>query len=110
MSTPEDDVSQADGPAQPDDERDDQQAGRKVLASSAVMAAGTVFSRLSGLIRSLMLLAALGNQLHADQFAIANTIPTNSLIFPPPIDARFRFIAAQSLRRARPQPCPRRSP
>jgi putative peptidoglycan lipid II flippase len=48
---------------------------RSVLASSAVMAAGTVVSRLSGLIRSLLLLAALGNQLHADQFAIANTIP-----------------------------------
>ena len=39
------------------------------------MAAGTVVSRLSGLIRSLLLLAALGNQLHADLFAIANTIP-----------------------------------
>jgi putative peptidoglycan lipid II flippase len=48
---------------------------RSVLASSAVMAAGTVVSRLSGLLRSLLLLAALGNQLHADQFAIANTIP-----------------------------------
>jgi len=55
--------------------RDEEQASRKVLASSAVMAAGTVFSRLSGLIRSLLLLAALGNQLHADQFAIGNTIP-----------------------------------
>jgi putative peptidoglycan lipid II flippase len=48
---------------------------RSVLASSAVMAAGTVVSRLSGLLRSLLLLAALGNQLHADQFSIANTIP-----------------------------------
>ena len=55
--------------------RDEEQAARKVLASSAVMAVGTVFSRLSGLLRSLLLLAALGNQLHADQFAIANTIP-----------------------------------
>ncbi len=39
------------------------------------MAAGTVFSRLSGLIRALLLAAALGNQLLAEQFAIGNTIP-----------------------------------
>jgi len=48
---------------------------RSLLASSAIMAAGTVFSRLSGLIRALLLAAALGNQLLAEQFAIGNTIP-----------------------------------
>lgn len=48
---------------------------RSLLASSAVMAAGTVFSRASGLIRSLLLAAALGGELLADQFAIGNTIP-----------------------------------
>ena len=47
----------------------------KVLASSAVMAAGTVVSRLSGFLRSALLAAALGNLLHADLFTIANTIP-----------------------------------
>ena len=47
----------------------------KVLASSAVMAAGTVVSRLSGYVRSILLAAALGNLLHADVFNIANTIP-----------------------------------
>ena len=48
---------------------------RSVLSSSAVMAAGTTFSRLSGFIRSVLLAAALGNLVHADVFTIANTIP-----------------------------------
>ncbi|MBA2955053.1 murein biosynthesis integral membrane protein MurJ [Nocardioides sp. MAH-18] len=57
-----------------DDERpEDERAG--VLANSAVMAAGTVFSRMSGFIRSALLAAALGPALHADLFNIANTIP-----------------------------------
>ena len=46
-----------------------------LLRSSAVMAVGTTFSRLSGFIRSLLLAAALGNLLHAEVFNIANTIP-----------------------------------
>jgi len=47
----------------------------RVLASSAVMAAGTVVSRLSGFVRSTLLAAALGVSLHADVFTIANTVP-----------------------------------
>jgi putative peptidoglycan lipid II flippase len=47
----------------------------RILASSAVMAAGTVVSRLSGFVRSTLLVAALGVSLHADIFTIANTIP-----------------------------------
>src|SRR4051812_5681352 len=39
------------------------------------MAAGTVVSRLSGFVRSTLLAAALGTQLHADVFTIANTVP-----------------------------------
>ena len=39
------------------------------------MAAGTVVSRFSGYLRSLLLAAALGNLLHADLFTIGNTIP-----------------------------------
>ena len=39
------------------------------------MAAGTVVSRMSGYVRSILLAAALGNLLHADIFTIANTIP-----------------------------------
>jgi putative peptidoglycan lipid II flippase len=50
-----------------------EQAG--ILASSAVMAAGTVVSRLSGFVRSMLLAAALGLTLHADIFTIANTVP-----------------------------------
>ncbi|ANH37698.1 putative peptidoglycan biosynthesis protein MviN [Nocardioides dokdonensis FR1436] len=52
-----------------DDERS------SILGSSAVMAAGTTFSRLSGFLRATLLAAALGNLLHADAFNIANTIP-----------------------------------
>jgi putative peptidoglycan lipid II flippase len=61
---------------------DDQRADRAdrgeqqgVLANSAVMAAGTIVSRMSGFVRSALLAAALGNRLHADLFTIANTIP-----------------------------------
>src|SRR4051812_9755584 len=39
------------------------------------MAAGTVVSRFSGYLRSLLLAAALGNLLHADLFTIGNTVP-----------------------------------
>lgn len=53
-------------------DRDEQSS---VLANSAVMAAGTVVSRLSGFIRSALLAAALGASLHADIFSIANTVP-----------------------------------
>ena len=49
--------------------------GSSVLANSAVMAAGTMFSRLSGFLRSALLVAALGSGLHADVFNIANTVP-----------------------------------
>ncbi len=46
-----------------------------ILRSSAVMAAGTAFSRISGFVRAALLTAALGQQLHGDVFNIANTIP-----------------------------------
>ncbi|WP_028655845.1 murein biosynthesis integral membrane protein MurJ [Nocardioides sp. J54] len=48
---------------------------RKILANTAVMAAGTVVSRFSGFIRSTLLAAALGVSLHADLFTVANTVP-----------------------------------
>ena len=47
-----------------------------ILASSALMATGTIFSRLSGFVRAFLLAAALGNLLQGDLFAIANTVPT----------------------------------
>ncbi|HWU20173.1 MAG TPA: murein biosynthesis integral membrane protein MurJ [Nocardioides sp.] len=46
-----------------------------ILASSAVMAAGTAFSRVSGFLRSALLAAALGASVHADIFTVANTVP-----------------------------------
>jgi putative peptidoglycan lipid II flippase len=52
-----------------------EQPRSSVLSSSLVMAAGTVVSRMSGFVRSLLLALALGTQLHADVFTIANTIP-----------------------------------
>ncbi len=48
---------------------------RSLLTSTAVMAAGTVVSRLSGFVRGILLAAALGVGLHADVFNIANTVP-----------------------------------
>jgi putative peptidoglycan lipid II flippase len=48
---------------------------RSILGSSAVMAAGTVVSRISGFVRSALLVTALGLGLHADVFTIANTVP-----------------------------------
>jgi putative peptidoglycan lipid II flippase len=50
-------------------------ASRSLLSSSAVMAAGTVVSRLSGFVRTILLAAALGVGLHGDVFNIANTVP-----------------------------------
>jgi putative peptidoglycan lipid II flippase len=53
----------------------DLEESRGILASSAVMATGTVVSRVSGYARNLLLAAAIGNELHADLFNIGNTIP-----------------------------------
>jgi len=46
-----------------------------VLGASAAMASGTVVSRLTGFVRNAMLVAAIGTELHADVFNIANTVP-----------------------------------
>lgn len=46
-----------------------------ILRSSAVMAAGTVVSRMTGFLRAGLLAWALGPLLHADIFNLANTIP-----------------------------------
>jgi putative peptidoglycan lipid II flippase len=54
---------------------DPAEENRSLLSSSAVMAAGTVVSRLSGFVRAALLAAALGAYLHADLFNIANTVP-----------------------------------
>ncbi|MEU0369363.1 murein biosynthesis integral membrane protein MurJ [Streptomyces sp. NPDC006283] len=53
-------------------------AGRatSLLKSSAVMAAGTLVSRLTGFVRSLVITAALGAALLGDTFTVAYTLPT----------------------------------
>ncbi|MCN9242049.1 murein biosynthesis integral membrane protein MurJ [Streptomyces sp. RY43-2] len=47
-----------------------------LLKSSAVMAAGTMVSRLTGFVRSAMVVAALGIGLLGDTFQVAYTLPT----------------------------------
>jgi len=59
-------------PAQPLDEAEEQSS---LLSNSAVMAAGTTVSRLSGFLRAALLSYALGRQLHADVFTVANSLP-----------------------------------
>ncbi len=50
----------------------------RLLSAGAVMAAGTVLSRLTGFVRAALILAVLGKSLDADLFTTANTVP-NSL-------------------------------
>ena len=52
-----------------------EEESRSVLASSAVMASGTIVSRVSGYARGMLLSVAIGNELHADLFNVGNTIP-----------------------------------
>lgn len=47
-----------------------------IFKSTAVMAVGTVVSRITGMIRNLLVVAALGTAIFADTFNVANTIPT----------------------------------
>lgn len=49
---------------------------QSVLKSSAIMAVGTIFSRITGLARNLLLVAALGTAIVGDTYQVANTIPT----------------------------------
>ncbi len=46
-----------------------------LLSHSAVMAAGTTVSRLSGFLRAALLSYALGAQAHADIFNVSNSLP-----------------------------------
>ncbi|MFE0099247.1 murein biosynthesis integral membrane protein MurJ [Streptomyces sp. NPDC059009] len=47
-----------------------------LLKSSAVMAAGTIVSRLTGFLRTLVMAAAIGVGLLNDSYQVANTLPT----------------------------------
>lgn len=55
-----------------------QRTGRAsgLLKSSAVMAAGTLVSRLTGFVRQLVITAALGAATLGDAYTVANTLPT----------------------------------
>nr|WP_078941357.1 murein biosynthesis integral membrane protein MurJ [Streptomyces cellulosae] len=60
-------------PAAPNEEK----GGAGLLRSSALMAAGTVVSRATGLIRQVLQAAALGTGLLATTYNQANTVPTS---------------------------------
>lgn len=49
---------------------------RSALRSSSVMAAGTIASRITGLLKNTALLAAVGSGIFADTYSVANTLPT----------------------------------
>ena len=51
-----------------------------LLKSSTTMAIGTVFSRITGMVRNLMIVAALGTAIFADTYNVANTIPNITYI------------------------------
>lgn len=57
---------------------DEADSRNRLLSAGALMAAGTVLSRITGFVRSALILAALGRSLNADLFTGANTVP-NSL-------------------------------
>jgi putative peptidoglycan lipid II flippase len=63
-------------PTQPPSPSVDEAAEQSTLLShSAVMAAGTTISRLSGVVRAGLLSYALGTKVHADIFNVANSLP-----------------------------------
>lgn len=68
----------ADGPADIHDEQEADLAVRApagLLRNSAVMATGSVASRITGVLRNVALTAALGLTITADAFALGNSLP-----------------------------------
>ncbi|UGQ08884.1 murein biosynthesis integral membrane protein MurJ [Yinghuangia sp. ASG 101] len=47
-----------------------------MMRSSALMASGTIISRITGFVRSLVIAAALGTAVFANTYNVANTMPT----------------------------------
>ena len=47
-----------------------------LLRSSSLMASGTITSRITGLVKNSVLLAAIGNGVFADTYTVANILPT----------------------------------
>jgi putative peptidoglycan lipid II flippase len=50
-------------------------SGNQLLRASSVMAVGTIASRVTGLIRNLLLVALLGTAILGDTYNVANTMP-----------------------------------
>ncbi|BBA98706.1 putative transmembrane protein [Actinacidiphila reveromycinica] len=50
--------------------------GGNILKSSALMAAGTLVSRVTGFVRTLVIAAAIGVATLGDSYAVANVLPT----------------------------------
>ena len=67
-----------------------------MLSHSAVMAAGTTLSRLSGFVRAALLSAALGAGLHADIFTVSNTLPNMLYILLAAMALGFTISIAQT--------------
>ncbi|MDF2967662.1 MAG: mviN [Nocardioidaceae bacterium] len=68
------------GGPDPDSEGSPERDRSRLLSAGALMAAGTIVSRLTGFVRSALLLAVLGKSLDADIFATANTLPNSMYI------------------------------
>ncbi|UYM07353.1 murein biosynthesis integral membrane protein MurJ [Solicola gregarius] len=54
--------------------------GNPLLNASLVMAVGTIFSRLTGFVKTALVAVALGVSINADVFTVANTVPNTMYI------------------------------
>ncbi len=50
-------------------------ADRQLMRATGSMAGGTIVSRVTGMVRNTMLIAAIGTGVFADTFTVANTVP-----------------------------------
>ena len=64
-----------DGDGQAEVDAQAQSATRGLIGSSAVMAAGTVVSRVTGVLRDVAMTAALGFYIVSDAYSLGNTMP-----------------------------------
>ncbi|WP_371675862.1 murein biosynthesis integral membrane protein MurJ [Streptomyces sp. NBC_01276] len=65
----------AEADAEADADRRGPAGGGSVLRSGALMAAGSIVSRVIGFVRSAVVLAALGTGFLGDSYTVANTVP-----------------------------------
>lgn len=74
---PEFGIAPSEGPGEALDRSSPELQGNNVLRSSAVMAVGTVISRITGVGRDIALVAALGFGTLADVYTLGNTLPNS---------------------------------